>query len=156
MVSLEVSSRKVKGYHLWVCQVGWKQQSGIKCGCPKVIKASPTQRSAPSVGSWVPQIRASGTSHFNEPQWERKMWGGYGLRTRAVSSSGWLSLTLGRSCAMKGNQDVYFALKTPPSNLMERSIPKRCQPCLSIYGHVPTQRQHPETTLLSSSWQLIL
>lgn len=94
MVSLEVSSRNMKGYHLWVCQADWKQQSGIKCSCPKVIQASPTQRSVPSVGLWVPQIKANGISHFNEPQQEGKMWGGYGLRSRAVSSSGWLSLIL--------------------------------------------------------------
>lgn len=94
MVSLEVSSRNLKGYHLWVCQADWKQQSGIKCSCPKVIQASPMQRSACSLGLWVPQKRTNGIPHFYEPQQEGKMCGGYGLRRRAVSSNGWLSFTL--------------------------------------------------------------
>lgn len=62
----------------------------------------------------------------------------------------------GRIRAVKGNQHVSFALKTPLQNLMERSNPERCQPCLSPCDHVSIQRQHPERMLLSSNWQLIL
>lgn len=62
----------------------------------------------------------------------------------------------GRIRAIKGNQHVSFALKTPLQNLMERSNPERCQPCLSPCDHVSIQRQHPERMLLSSNWQLIL
>lgn len=147
MVSLAVSSRNVKGCHLWVCQADWKQQSGIKCSCPKVVQASPTGRSAPSAGLWVPQIRANGTSHFNELWQEGKVWGGSGLRKRAVSSHGMVLFDFGRSCAIKGNQNISFALKTPPQKLLEGLNPNRCQLCLSTRDNISIQRQHPERML---------
>lgn len=144
MVSLVVSCRKTKGYHLWVCQADWKQQSGIKCSCPKVLEVSSMETSIPSMGLCVPQIRASGISHCNELWQEGEVWGEYGLQKKSVSSNVMLILYFGRSCPIKGIQDVFFALKTP---LLEGLNPRRCQLCLSIHDNVSIQRWHPEWML---------
>lgn len=136
IVSLVVSCRNTKGYHLWVCQADWKQRSGIKCSCPKVLEVSSVETSIPSMGLWVPQIRASGIFHCNDLWQEGEVWGAYGLQKRSVSSNVMVILHFGGSCPIEGKQDVSFALKTP---LLEVLNPERCQLCLSTHDNVSIQ-----------------